>query len=567
MNWITQPHLPQIREVLEILLAMPSTQRTIQDRRDGTREYTIAFVDLESARPLVQRIEYVPLELSLELPPPITLDDLTTRKLIQQGVESILLSSWEVLSGVHCDTCITREYQNYTTFIPLLPEGPTYVSPDELLYLNRALNPSQYQGYTLLSSNPLIWYLKPQARMWMGMAIVPIDTPLETQRVTQRSLTQTQGIEIVSDHFVTRESTYLWGVKLIGDSGANKPHEMPNKLYVRGVSSSWMEQTIRYVLRGELPRAIVWGTWCVTDKDQRAKVWYASMLAYVDLAIQDPLLWPFVPTLRVLEDFSLCCVLSYSAQVNILIERIEAFWRSSATWQDKVYPDLRQALRRRRHVKRGLIVPLEDGYHLVIEDERSEIERSEIERSESEDEEDDEENKDTENIRDLTSLDLDGAHVEQSIWETLESLHPITGEPLSPKASMVLQYGLWGVYGLYEWRGFNGILKEIPSVPNVKPLYGKVKLRLIEDTLYQVEVVLPEGTVPMFKIHTKDPKYVRKIITNKWKEGYFLSMWCKAMILYASRMSLLVYEPRRYLEDAGMDLATSDRAIKFLAKS
>ena len=136
---------------------------------------------------------------------------------------------------------------------------------------------------------------------------------------------------------------------------------------------------------------------------------------------------------------------------------------------------------------------------------------------------------------------------DETISRLVDKINPLTRRALSEKTLLTRRYLENGWRGLFNIGVLFGLYDEVPIKTNVQVNVGIIKVRRIPvdvnrrdlvGNVFLVEVIFEDGTysplfeisLPMVQLELLDD--LRTYVNKLWYEGYFLTYWISAVVLY-----------------------------------
>jgi hypothetical protein len=382
---------------------------------------------------------------------------------------------------------------------------------------------------------------------------------------------------------------------------------------------SWYLEALRSIKAGHLPSYIFTPSEAMAIEylpETEARLQYGAIRAYLDLTQTNSVLIPYIPSVRVSENYSVKAIFGRYEDVLQLMEKLQYYWSLAGNWLvfgcsngNRDHCIAQRWLIRREHPQYSpLIVTLPDGdRYLVVDtpepknfqipkvdekivhslerelrdyylntchDQMDPVSREEIGQMDL--------------AQLLTLIVTDDRPQYCFETHTIRNLpspqNPITMRPFSPK--VLSQYALSTLAqdGLYSIGPVPGLLDAVPVPQLVSPPGGVISIftQGIESSInpvVDVNVTFPSGQISsLFSIWLEQDRdqFLQKA-QELWLDGWFLPPW--AAIQYSlpsnndskSRMgkapSLLNIRPDPVLLAAGQNRTRGEAALKYLLSS
>ena len=385
---------------------------------------------------------------------------------------------------------------------------------------------------------------------------------------------------------------------------------------------SWYLEALRSIKAGHLPSYIFTPSEAMAIEylpEIEARLQYGAIRAYVDLTQTNSILIPYIPSVRVSENYSVKAIFARYDDVLQFMEKLQYYWSLAGNWLVFGCPNGNrnndESIAQRWIIKREhpeyspLIVTLPDGDRYLVVDtpepknfqfltdlqNRKKIDEKVVHSLEDElrqyylktchdqmDPVSREEIGQMDLSQLLTLIVTDDRPQYCFETHTIRNLpspqNPITMRPFSQK--VLSQYALSTLAqdGLYSIGPVPGLLDTVPVPQLVPPPGGVISIftQGIESSLNQVvdvNVTFPSGQISsLFSIWLeKDHEQFLQKAQELWLDGWFLPPWASMQYSLTNRNrrnpSLLNIRPDPVLLTAGQNRTRGEAALKYLLSS
>ncbi len=340
-----------------------------------------------------------------------------------------------------------------------------------------------------------------------------------------------------------------------------------------------------------------------TAFDNRARLQYAAVRVMAQMAEENPLLVPFIPSIYVGENLSVTGMFGQYEDVEMFTEKFRILLNQGQVWSvfdcgltaaeinrclvqrwvlHEEKPQYRPLLveipfagRQRKYL---VVDTIDTNFELpkvdddLISQKTQELQNYYRDRCHGEVEPISMENIEMMGIVDLLSLIITDempsyCFFPQTMLSLEYALNPITQKPFSRQTLQQLSLSPIQMDGIYSVGPMPGLFKsELPLAPLVPPCDGELLFSEIDPGKYfYVQLIYSNGMmVDLFDINTSDRSKLIQETTRLWQAGWFLNPWCNFLCQKERQMSILPTRYRPILAKASINSSYGEKALRYL---
>ena len=566
-DFITDPDDPEIRESLEVLLGTIKDDYIIETSKDkGLVRYEI-YSD-QNLNPIINKISYEPIVIVVKSEPKYNEGLKTIVKALTEKLLNITIKNVET---------ITME-NNMTTFSPIDTDNKSiYANPNYINDYYKNMNISKYLGYEVLSNDPLVTLFTKPINI-EGIYLIPLGNQDIIDRIGSITNKYRQdgyfvypvGHHNKEDLLLVPELASLWETEVISTNHIDKIILKSNKMDLH-----WFEKNINTIKNGMFPSITVYGTWQfdvggdynrIYDKPMYKYIlYYAGLLAYKKLTDNDTFLAPFTQSVKINNDLSITIsVPTYNHSV-LFKEKLKEVLTDQDLFETVYCKGLIDGIVKKHYVQgidsksNPMVLPGESGDVLIFRSPTTteynspynfdQVNHNKLMKDMKTHYNNCHDNMEPVTLDMISAMDLGElldlvqisensvkfCYSKNTLLSLTKPVNPMTRRPFKDNVLIKAMMTEWGLRGLFDVGPVKGLYNDMPEKILIKPKIGVIDVMFDQNNqIYDIVVTFGDYEQVIFSISTTDKNELKRMVTELWDNGFFLSYWSASLQKYSN---------------------------------